>query len=285
MRNRQVITDSVGIDIVNDYENGLTQKQVAIKHGVSRSSVRNMIRKFNGSLVKRKKHKYSINEDYFNTIDTEEKAYFLGWLFADGCNHIERSSVDLEINAKDDEILNKLLLLINSNQPIFYREKFTDKTKTKKNKYARISFYNRSISRQLYLYGCTNKKSLSLEFPSTSHIPEHLIRHFIRGYFDGDGGISFGKSENGYGSIYDTETVTITSSLPFCAVLYTLIRDLGPSITKYKKIYRVILTSNEAYNFLKWIYQDSCIHLERKYQQYLQMDQRFKNKVLGGESI
>ena len=48
-----------------------------------------------------------INKNFFNKIDTEEKAYFLGFLYADGYNNTDRNSVALSLKEDDKEILEK----------------------------------------------------------------------------------------------------------------------------------------------------------------------------------
>ena len=69
------------------------------------------------------KRKYDINEDYFNEIDTKEKAYFLGFLYADGYNHKceirkSSSSVNLSLVEQDSYILELLLRQVSSDKPL-----------------------------------------------------------------------------------------------------------------------------------------------------------------------
>lgn len=52
-----------------------------------------------------KLRKYSLNESYFEKIDSEEKAYFLGFLFSDGS--VSKYSLNLSLAEVDKEILEK----------------------------------------------------------------------------------------------------------------------------------------------------------------------------------
>ena len=66
-----------------------------------------------------RKRKYNVNDNFFDNIDTEEKAYVLGFLFADGCIYKKRSQVYIKLNRKDKCILEKINTALCSNFPIF----------------------------------------------------------------------------------------------------------------------------------------------------------------------
>ena len=139
--------------------------------------------------------RYTLNENFFEKIDTHEKAYWLGFLYADGCisirNRNDKKSYILEVTlTKEDEThLEKLKMCLKSNTPIKY--------KTIKNKYnaCRINICNKKICEDLIKLGCTPKKSLTLKFPSNEQVPKELIPHFIRGYLDGDGCVHKGDKK------------------------------------------------------------------------------------------
>lgn len=131
--------------------------------------------------------KYNVNEDYFEKINTPNKAYWLGFLYADGCILIrERNKkksyvLELSLNADDTLHLEKFKMSLKSNTPI--------KNKTIKDKYkaCKINICNKKICEDLIKLGCTPRKSLTLTFPTEDQVPKELIPHFIRGYLDGDG--------------------------------------------------------------------------------------------------
>ena len=138
-----------------------------------------------------------VDETVFDCIDTEEKAYWLGFIYADGnisnAEHIKEVSnktvYRLEISLQSDDIdhLNKLKSFF----------KWDGVVKISKTNYARkdrcrLYFNNKHIWKTLNSYGCTPNKSLTLKFPNIEIFNDcSLIRHFIRGYVDGDGCISY----------------------------------------------------------------------------------------------
>lgn len=136
---------------------------------------------------------YKVDENYFNSIDNEEKAYVLGFFYADGCNSINENNYAHEISftqlEQDIDILEKIKKSMKSEHP-FYKiiQKSNGKVKYK------LAITSRKLSDSLCKLGGINNKSLTLQFPNESiFIDKSLIRHFIRGYFDGDGCVWNGK--------------------------------------------------------------------------------------------
>ena len=114
----------------------------------------------------------------FEKIDTEEKAYWLGFLYADGSVGSKEDKIELGLAEKDLKHIEKFKTFMNINNKISYREK---------TKSYRMSFRSAQCKQDLINKGCVPKKSLILNFPNENQVPKYLIRHFIRGYFDGDG--------------------------------------------------------------------------------------------------
>lgn len=208
--------------------------------------------------------KYDINETFFDKIDTEEKAYFLGFLYADGYNNTDRNSVALSLKGDDKEILEKLSNLLQPDKPLQYVE---FKTSNSSNQW-RLVIANKHISKRLVELGCDKAKTYTLKFPKEKQVPSNLIRHFVRGYFDGDGWV--GK-----------KAISIVSTLDFCNSLAKILKEQF-NINCYIRVrhpernntIRMLeLNKKSARTFLNWIYKDSNIHLQRKYERYLkQMD-------------
>ena len=131
--------------------------------------------------------KYPVDEHFFDNIDTEEKAYFLGILYADGTNSLKKTEVKLNLQEADYEILKKLNNLLQSTKPILYKP---SKIKNHKSQYA-VIINSKNISYKLNELGMMPNKTFKLEYPLW--LNNDLQRHFIRGYFDGDGGVTFNK--------------------------------------------------------------------------------------------
>ena len=187
-------------------------------------------------------------------------------MFSDGYNYQSRNIICLEIERGDSYILDKFSSFIESKRPIFHRSKRRANGK----EMSILSLTSRKICSQLALLGCTQRKSLTLQFPSLEILGDH-VRHFIRGYLDGDGSIHLPKKKRTYqGCIVD-----FTCTPMFAKVLAEVIKDkLNLDMKIYKNKNRNALTcccriaGYAALNLLNWIYKDSSIFLERKYEKY-----------------
>ena len=202
---------------------------------------------------------YTINETFFDCIDTEEKAYFLGILYADGYND-EKGEVHLTLQEEDMEILEKLRLLIKSNKPLRYIKKSTGK-----NAYS-INIENKHISQRLKELGCIRKKSLKLQFPKW--LDDGLYSHFIRGYFDGDGSIC--RSKHNY-------QFSLEGNKDFLIELQKIImKELNFNKTKFYQKHKSRVSSvslkycgrKQVLKLKNWIYKNANIFMERKYKKW-----------------
>lgn len=119
--------------------------------------------------------KWHINQDYFKTWSSN-MAYLLGFWYADGCIYGGKM-FDITVHAKDKYIIKKFAEELSYDGPI---KDYVDRQA------ARINFCCKVIYNDLISLGGTERKSLTLTFP-TDIVPEEYLSDFIRGYFDGDG--------------------------------------------------------------------------------------------------
>lgn len=129
--------------------------------------------------------KYQVNQEYFRDLNSGEKAYILGFLYADGnvCeNYVKFGQVII-----NKDIVEKVNNALSSNYPI------RELQPKKGNLFYEVTFHSITMCTDLATLGIVPNKSLILKFPT--FIPEPLMSHFIRGYFDGDGCIWEGKSK------------------------------------------------------------------------------------------
>lgn len=203
--------------------------------------------------------KYKLNENFFEKIDTEKKAYFLGFLFADGYINENLNMVDLTLHNKDEEILNKFVnLLYYEGRPL----------KLIKTNYLRLVINSKKITNDLKSHGCFQKKTFSLKFPNLN---ENLIKHFIRGYFDGDGCITINKE--------NTLNISIVGTIDFlidvkkylilnCQLNDTKLDNRFPNRNNNIRALRYggNIIMNRIFHYL---YDDSTIFLYRKYNKFL----------------
>ena len=198
------------------------------------------------------KRKYNINDNYFSLIDSEDKAYFLGFLYADGYNNTKKHEVSITLQPRDVEILNVFNLKLESNKPL-----------RKDGIYIKLAIENKKISEDLNNLGCVKAKSHFLKFPQ--NLSNELIRHFIRGYFDGDGSVCITKT---------CSMIQITSNGLFLRELQTiLMKNCSLNETKLGKRHRKydndILTMSyggkkQLGRIYHYLYDDSTYYLARK---------------------
>lgn len=199
----------------------------------------------------------------FEKIDTEEKAYWLGFLYADGSVGSKENKIELGLKAEDYNHIEKFKNFMKITNKISFREST--------NSY-RISFRSEKCKQDLIKQGCLPKKSLILDFPTQEQVPNELIRHFIRGYFDGDGWFT------------NTEKCLQIGFIGTDSFLHGLLKIFEKeNINSYNKIFdvhhkngakRYIFSGyDDIVKFLNFIYKDSSIYLNRKYQLYLDFSQ------------
>lgn len=130
----------------------------------------------------RYKNSLPIDETFFETINTEEKAYFLGLLSADG--FVDRNGRVFKINlqSRDEHILHDMKAAMKSGHPIKSRQTAGGFPGSGSQKLLAIS--SKRMVSDLAKYGIVPGKSKTLTFPD---LPAELERHFARGAFDGDG--------------------------------------------------------------------------------------------------
>lgn len=131
--------------------------------------------------------KYSVNHSYFKQIDDCEKAYWLGFLYADGFV-TAGNYVGLSLAVTDKKHVEKFREAIRSTHPIhIYKTNGYANTE-----YARLAFASQEMTRDLENLGCFQHKTLLLKFPTEQQVPHQFLKDFVRGYIDGDGSITTG---------------------------------------------------------------------------------------------
>ena len=195
MRSKQVINLKNAIDeyILNlDNEPSLTT--IAKKYNITRGCLSKNLKDMGYEIINHQ-NKLRFDNSIFDVIDTEEKAYWLGFIYADGSisshkeNQKKNYNFELSLQYSDVEHLQKFARFIKLDYvPTSYNSTCNGKT----HKRCRITFRNKHFWERLNDLGCTPNKSLTLKFPDNSiFINQNLIIHFIRGYFDGDGCITY----------------------------------------------------------------------------------------------
>ncbi len=259
--------------IYDDYVNGMTPKNIGLKYHISRDVVIRSLRELNPNIEINQRF-YSIFTNYFNKIDCERKAYFLGLLYADGCN-TKKHSVILGLCEPDQYLLDELKADLNFGGPIHVK-KFNEINR--KTAY-RLELCNKTISEDLTRLGCVPRKSLILKFPTEEQVPKDLLPHFIRGFFDGDGSIANNRRLE----------VSMISSPDFCAGLKDYL-EKTLKINVYLKIHHkgnnhIVATNLRASVLvLDHIYRDATIYMKRKHERFKRFIVTYRHSKHNGGS-
>lgn len=211
-----------------------------------------------GKNAARRRRKYCLNERFFETIDSEDKAYCLGFITADG--HVDQSCnrVKIALNRKDLDILKKMSEALGSNSPI---------ADIPSKNQAAVSFNSVAMVKDLVEKGLSSNKSLTMTSEVWSHVPEDLKRHFLRGYFDGDGCISLGKRYSS-GVKY---LVQVIGTEEFLQGTFDVFYPTSCKLYKYTTcdMYCWKVSSKQGcIEFLSKLYEGATIYLDRKFAQY-----------------
>lgn len=134
--------------------------------------------------IKLNGQKYTYNEKAFKTIKTEKDAYWLGFMYADGNVNELRMTCDLSMAEKDYDHLCKFRSYVSKDLKLIKRKSRIERYNKEYYSY-RCYITNKKIVENLIKLNCNWSKTYDVEFPN--FIPENLMHHFIRGFFDGDG--------------------------------------------------------------------------------------------------
>ena len=266
------IEDDKKEEIIKKYTSGLSiDKLQEIYPQYGRNRIYRMLKE---NCVMRndseKSRKYTYNKDFFKVIDTEEKAYWLGFIYADGyiVNGIKgknKDSLGITLSNEDKEHIDKFKKSIDSNHPIrIYKTKYGTNS-------ARIIIQDEELVADLIKLGVLRNKSLILKFPTTDMVDESLIYHFIRGYFDGDGSFKKkGQKLNGY-------DFSVLGTIEFLTELRTYL-GVDNEIRKCNKNndsnnYHLTFGGNQKVKQVaSMLYGNANIYLDRKYKRYREIE-------------
>jgi intein/homing endonuclease len=234
-----------------------TQKEISKRFNVCQQTITTILKK-NGVSCKRNRlneSKRKFNIEYFDEIDTPEKAYWLGFITADGC----LKSNKIRIVSKDLEIIQKFKNSIQSEHKIV-ESKTIDKRSGKN-----YTSYTISITNQLFTKKVT--KYINVDKSEHFNLPKlnkSMYKHFICGLFDGDGSLSMRDNKI---------RVSLISTKECLQEIQDILSEINISKTKISEHYgqyRIHLYK-DALNFLKFVYDEklSYIYLSRKYNKFI----------------
>lgn len=259
---RKQIIPETEINTIQNLLKTKTRKEVSKIYNTSKSAIDRYIKKYNihtegRSRLNESKLKFDIN--YFDEID-EKKAYWLGFIAADGC--LKNNKVSLV--SKDREMIEKFQYDLHSEHKLSIVTIFDKRTKKEYTSY-KISITNNFFTKKVEKY-INNDKSNNFILPK---IDEKYYSFFIAGMFDGDGSISY------YGKNKNLIRCNLISTKECLIEIQSIIEKIGVKKTELyqyknsKNLWKMHLYS-EAYYFLKYIYDEnfSEIYLSRKFNKF-----------------
>jgi hypothetical protein len=220
----------------------------------------------------------SVNVEFFKK-PSPELAYILGLWASDGC--IYKNTLQIHMNDKD--VIYWIAQTIGFNKPIKEIERtggFYEKTDKVTSIGYFLRFHSKEVREIFESYGITAKKSKTIQFPN---LPEELIPHFIRGVFDGDGGIYVTKRKIN-GKYYDRCKVHFTSgSYDFlCGLKAAIEEELGNNvkITKGTRCFIYAFESKkDVIKFAEWIYQNNSFGSARKKREFIKLGANLSSQL------
>lgn len=266
---KPVLTKEQEQEIIEQYESK-TSTELAKEYNVSKSKIVQVWSKAN--LKGKDAYIYHYDKNFFDKIDSDEKAYWVGFIAADGCIYCPKNNrqkiLSISLSIEDESHLEKLNKSLHSNKPISYTSRKGEKGQLLR--YCNLQFSSDKLCDDLIKIGVTPKKTYSVNFPKIS---ENFLPAYIRGYFDGDGSISKSFEKN----TLHICNVTITgfsqnlrnfqNYLESNGIKSSLVKDKRDYHKEENEFFGHLTFTNKDMKkkFLHFIYDNASVYLDRKY--------------------
>ena len=222
------LTDSAAAAIVASYSGGLSAKDAGAAVGLSEITAWKLLR--SRGLMRPRRY-CAVDHHFFDTVDSAHKAYWLGWLFADGCVTAPRRGqayVSLSLQAGDRDVIERLRAAVGSTHKIC--EHFArcgsgscDTCATSGGHRAvRFGFSSGPMADALGRYGVVPRKSFVAVPP---RLPVDLEPAFWRGVFEGNGHVSISRDADGAPRTGVPHMLSVCGSFPTCRTFLSFVLD------------------------------------------------------------
>lgn len=241
--------------IIELYKNGFSTSELSVKFGIHRSTVQRILIRNGVELRKRTPCHYDTRlfDEY-----TMESCYWAGFIAADGYIRYDRDAVVIHLSNTDKDHLYKLAKLTNFQGNIHNNDKECSITFSGK-------WYVESLKNN---FNICPQKTFDVKIPD--NLPEGMLAHFLRGYFDGDGSISHTNNYLHIG-ITSGSTQLLNQIIDYLYRNNIVIRNKDGKPKIYNTNNAINYFCNNAYKVIDLLYSNSteCTRLYRKYQLYL----------------
>ena len=250
-------------EYLNTPEEARSLTKLGSKYNIRRQTLSDKFKKW-GYEVINQQNKCRLNENCFDSMDTEEQFYWLGFMYADGNISKEGNRIEMRLSLKDKNHLEKFRKFLQLTTEI-------RTGKTNGIEFCHLSVRNKHLWNTLNNLGCTPQKSLTLTFPNLKlFTKKEYILHFIRGYVDGDGCLTISKD----GDKLRTRITMVGTEL-FLNSVNRIFSNKGYIRNKSTENY-----TNQAFELkfsdllsrklARYLYENATIYLDRKYEKYLE---------------
>jgi hypothetical protein len=238
-------------DILSSYECGETALSIARRYGVSHPIINPLLKK-HGTMprsMSEASRRCTCDYAYFHTIDTEEKAYWLGFFTADGCI-TTGNRITVNLGIADCAHLYKLRDALQS----------THKVSTS-NRSCAFVIRSSEMAASLATHGILPNKTFST---NAAQVTSELAKHYWRGVIDGDGTFAKDGSSLALAGDYDVVLAFQTFVLSHCP-------EVKATVRKSENIYAFCIRRQATKCMLQLLYKGATIYLDRKYQRAQQI--------------
>jgi intein/homing endonuclease len=183
---------------------------------------------------------------------SEQKAYILGFLSADG--YVSKYGIEFQIQHRDLELLETMR---DNFIELGYKAKIGKPRFLNGRRYDRLRVHSKELSTEITNFGIPTKKSRILRLPQ---IPMEYLFHFLRGNFDGDG--SFTIRRNNLEMTFHSANKDFLLDISRILNIELGFSEKEPNL--HCRCYRITYYSKEARRLSALLYEESKIHLSRK---------------------
>lgn len=269
------------VKIAKLYEDGEHSTKIASVFNLTPTTILKIAREQGVKIRTSTEHKkiYFYNDDFFENINTEEKAYWYGFILADGCISRDKDLI-IKLNERDKIHLEKFVKSIGGNNQIsiIKAKCIVNGIKYNDSYQACLSIRSEKMVADLKKHGLTPNKSHLVKIPTLND--ESLYIHFWRGVFDGDGHYSIYNQKNSAGKIYKILEFGLCGNINVISAFTDWINqqlNFNLNIHKDKSIFKVRCVCKKANKISNLFYKDAIIYLDRKLKKFKEYES-FKPK-------
>lgn len=277
MSTQSKLNNEQKLELGSLYLSGVDSSELSKRFGACSATILSYLRK-QGIIIRSPNYrnkKYACDESFFQKIDSRNKAQILGFIAADGCLQRNKSYpnvryISVHLQVTDKPYLEFIKNSLNYEGPLkdyMYQNKKNGKITHS----SRIVINSPKIFDNLLNLGLTERKSLTLEFPSLEKVSEQFISSFVLGYFEGDGSFCARRIKKEHGKVFSVKFIlTHEFGISLQNILETYLGFRG-SLCKCKNtesnVWELSFGGNlQVLRFCEWIYKDSNYQMPRKYE-------------------